>query len=86
MFVSENEFRHGKDSTVNYNAAIFRKKLGESIFLILFSEDNEARLFNRYFHLPLEEPFSSSSNYELGLVPKLLPLLTFLSLMKSLKR
>ncbi|RNA35549.1 hypothetical protein BpHYR1_031615 [Brachionus plicatilis] len=35
----------------------------ELIDHLCFSEDNEARLFNRYFHLPLEEPFSNSSKF-----------------------
>ncbi|RNA13658.1 hypothetical protein BpHYR1_026173 [Brachionus plicatilis] len=88
MFVSENEFRHGKDSTVKYNATIFRKKIGgKSIFSLFYLVKTMKQDFSRdIFIFHSKSHFSSSSNYEFDLVLKLLPLLTFLSLMKSLKR
>ncbi|RNA22309.1 hypothetical protein BpHYR1_004342 [Brachionus plicatilis] len=60
MFVSENEFRHGKEFP-SFNRELERcfisSTIGVNVFLVIFSEDNEARLFNRLFHLPLEEQF-----------------------------
>ncbi|RNA20370.1 hypothetical protein BpHYR1_022864 [Brachionus plicatilis] len=48
---------------MNFIVALFHQTLEQSIFFIIFGEDYEARLFNRYYFFHLKNHFPNSSKF-----------------------